>query len=127
MDYWDPMYEDIMNLMAKLHTIAAWIYRYKYKNGKIIEPDFNLDYGKNFAHMMGIDTPYDELSRLYFILHSDHESGNVSAHTTHLVASALSDAYYALSAGMNGLSRTITWIGKPGSPALDSGNDEESW
>ncbi|MGD8440991.1 MAG: citrate (Si)-synthase, partial [Holophagae bacterium] len=30
-------------------------------------------------------------------------SGNVSAHTTHLVASALSDAYYALSAGINGL------------------------
>ena len=53
--------------------------------------------------MMGIDTPYDELSRLYFILHSDHESGNVSAHTTHLVASTLSDCYYALSGGMNGL------------------------
>jgi len=53
--------------------------------------------------MMGIDSPYDELSRLYFILHSDHESGNVSAHTTHLVASALSDAYYSLAAGMNGL------------------------
>jgi citrate synthase len=103
MDYWDPMYEDAMNLIAKLHTIAAFIYRYKYKNGKIIEPDFRLDYGKNFAHMMGVDAPYDELSRLYFILHSDHESGNVSAHTTHLVASALSDAYYALSAGMNGL------------------------
>jgi citrate synthase len=52
---------------------------------------------------MVIDHPYDELSRLYFILHSDHESGNVSAHTTHLVASALSDPYYAFSAGMNGL------------------------
>jgi citrate synthase len=84
-------------------VIAAYIYRYKYKDGKTIEPDFSLDYGKNFAHMMGIGTPYDELSRLYFILHSDHESGNVSAHTTHLVASALSDCYYALSAGLNGL------------------------
>ena len=102
MDYWDPMYEDSMNLLAKLHVIAAWIYRYKYKDS-IIEPDFKLDYGKNYAHMMGIGTPYDELSRLYFILHSDHESGNVSAHTTHLVASALSDAYYSLSAGLNGL------------------------
>jgi citrate synthase len=40
---------------------------------------------------------------MYFILHSDHESGNVSAHTVHLVASALSDCYYALSAGINGL------------------------
>jgi citrate synthase len=103
MEYWDPTYEDAMNLIAKLNTIAAYIYRYKYKNDSIIEPDFNLDYGKNFAHMMGIDSPYDELARLYFILHSDHESGNVSAHTTHLVASTLSDPYYALSAGMNGL------------------------
>jgi citrate synthase len=104
MDYWDPTYEDTMNLIAKLHTIAAYIYRLKYKDDNIIKPDFSMDYGKNFAHMMGIDTPYDELARLYFILHSDHESGNVSAHTTHLVASALSDVYYALSAGLNGLS-----------------------
>ena len=103
MEYWDPMYEDSMNLIAKLNTIAAFIYRLKYKNDDQIKPNFKLDYGKNFAHMMGIDTPYDELSRLYFILHSDHESGNVSAHTTHLVASALSDAFYSLSAGMNGL------------------------
>ena len=103
MDYWDPTYEDAMNLLAKLNTIAAYIYRYKYKDDSPIPPDFKLDYGKNFAHMMGIDSPYDELSRLYYILHSDHESGNVSAHTTHLVASALSDAYYALSAGLNGL------------------------
>ena len=53
--------------------------------------------------MMGIATPYDDVARMYFILHSDHESGNVSAHTTHLVASALSDAYYSFSAGLNGL------------------------
>jgi citrate synthase len=52
---------------------------------------------------MGVDKPYDDVSRMYFILHSDHESGNVSAHTIHLVASALSDAYLALSAGINGL------------------------
>ncbi len=104
MDYWDPTYEDMMNLIAKLHTIAAYIYRLKYKEDSPIDPDFSMDYGKNFAHMMGIDTPYDELSRLYYILHSDHESGNVSAHTTHLVSSALSDVYYSLSAGLNGLS-----------------------
>jgi len=102
-EYWDPMYEDSMNLLAKLNTIAAYIYRYKYRNDSPIDPDFSLDYGKNYAHMMGIDSPYDELSRLYFILHSDHESGNVSAHTTHLVSSALSDCYYSLSAGLNGL------------------------
>jgi len=103
MDYWDPMYEDASNLLAKLPTIGAYIYRLKFKGGDIIAPDPNLDFGGNFAHMMGIDAPYDDVARMYFILHSDHESGNVSAHTIHLVASALSDVYYALSAGINGL------------------------
>jgi citrate synthase len=103
MDFWDPMYEDCSNLLAKLPAIGAFIYRLKFKDGDIIKPDANLDFGGNFAHMMGIDKPYDDVSRMYFILHSDHESGNVSAHTIHLVASALSDCYYAFSAGINGL------------------------
>jgi len=103
MDYWDPMYEDALNLVAKLPQIAAYIYRLKYKDGNIIPSDPNLDMGGNFARMMGIDDPYDEVARLYFILHSDHESGNVSAHTGHLVASALSDVYYSISAMINGL------------------------
>lgn len=101
--YWDPYYEDAMNLLAKLPEIAAYIYRLKYRNGDIIPADPKLDFGGNFAHMMGIAKPYDDIARLYFILHSDHESGNVSAHTGHLVASALSDIYYAISAMLNGL------------------------
>ncbi|WP_339060129.1 citrate (Si)-synthase [Tepidibacillus marianensis] len=100
---WEYMYEDALNLMAKLPRLGAFIYRLKYKNDTQINPDSTLDLGGNFAHMMGIEAPYDEVARMYFILHSDHESGNVSAHTTHLVASALSDAYYSLSAGINGL------------------------
>lgn len=103
MEYWAATYEDGLNLLAKLPTIASFIYRLKYKNGDIINPDPNLDLGGSFAHMMGIDKPYDDVSRMYFILHSDHESGNVSAHTGHLVASALSDVYYAISAMINGL------------------------
>lgn len=103
MDYWDPTYEDAMNLLAKLPQIAAYIYRIKYRGDTIIAPDETLDLGGNFAHMMGIDKPYDDVARLYFILHSDHESGNVSAHTGHLVASALSDVYYAISAMIDGL------------------------
>jgi citrate synthase len=103
MEYWDPTYEDCTNLMAKLPGLAAFIYRLKYKHDKQINARADLDLGGNFAHQMGIKAPYDDVARMYFILHSDHESGNVSAHTTHLVASALSDAYYSLSAGMNGL------------------------
>ena len=103
-EYWDPMLEDALSLTAKLPAIAAFIYRLKYKDGKFIEPDPNLDWGANFAHMMGVENPeYKNLSRLYFILHSDHESGNVSAHTTYLVSSALSDIYYSFSAAMDGL------------------------
>ncbi|MCX7875569.1 MAG: citrate (Si)-synthase [Melioribacteraceae bacterium] len=102
-DYWVYYLEDGLNLLAKLPEIAAFIYRLKYRNGDIIAPDPNLDFGGNFAHMMGIPKPYDDISRLYFILHSDHESGNVSAHIGHLVASALSDMYYSISAMLNGL------------------------
>ena len=103
MEYWAATYEDGLNLLAKLPTIAAFIYRLKYKKGDIIKSDPNMDMGGNFAHMMGIKKPYDEVSRMYFILHSDHESGNVSAHTGHLVASALSDIYYSISGMINGL------------------------
>jgi len=103
-ELWDPMYEDVMNLLAKLPAIAAFIYRRAYKDGKRIRGVRRLDWGANFAHMMGIDNAeYLELMRLYLVLHCDHEGGNVSAHTTHLVGSALSDAYYSLAAGMNGL------------------------
>jgi len=103
MDYWDPTYEDALNLLAKLPEIGAYIFRMKYRDDKIIPSDPSLDMGGNFAHMMGVDNPYDDVSRLYFILHSDHESGNVSAHTGHLVSSALSDVYYSISSMINGL------------------------
>ncbi len=49
------------------------------------------------------DKTFADLVRLYLVIHSDHEGGNVSAHTTHLVASALSDPYLSFSAGLNGL------------------------
>ncbi len=103
MTAWEPMLEDTLDLWARLPVIAAYIYRMKYKGDTHIAPHPDLDLGGNFAYMMGVDDPYDDLMRLYFILHSDHESGNVSAHTTHLIASAWSDAYYALSGCMNGL------------------------
>jgi citrate synthase len=103
MTCWEDMYEDCTNLMAKLGPIGAYIYRMKYKGDTHIEADPELDMGGNFAHMMGQGEDYKDVARMYFILHSDHESGNVSAHTTHLVASALSDCYYAYSAGIGGL------------------------
>ncbi len=104
-DYWKYYLEDSLTLTARLPVIGAFIYNHKYRQGQHIPLDPNLDWGANFAHMIGKgdDKEYQDLARLFFILHSDHESGNVSAHASHLVASALSDVYYACSAGMNGL------------------------
>ena len=103
-DYWEATLDDAINLMGKLPQVAAFIYRLKYKGDVDIQNDPNADWGANFAHLMGVENPeYKELMRLYLLLHSDHESGNVSAHTGHLVASALSDVFYAVSAAMGGL------------------------
>jgi len=102
--YWEMMYEDSMNLIAKLPQIAAMIYRKEFKNGDFIEPHPQLDWAANLSYMMGYQTEGAyELSRLYQTIHSDHEGGNVSAHATHLVGSALSDPYLSFSAGLNGL------------------------
>ena len=103
-DYWDATFDDAMDLIARLPRIAAYIYRIKYKNNDHIQPNGLLDWSGNLAHMMGYkDESFYELMRLYMTIHADHEGGNVSAHTTHLVGSALSDAYQSLAAGMNGL------------------------
>lgn len=103
-DYWKYTYSDTMDLIARLPRIAAYIYRRKYKNKEYIEPNGMLDWAGNLAHMMGYDDEsFKELMRLYMTIHADHEGGNVSAHTTHLVGSALSDPYLSYAAGMNGL------------------------
>jgi citrate synthase len=105
-EYWVATLEDALNLAAKLPTIAAFIYRLRYKKGKRIPSNPKLDWAGDYVHMLGIPDPKDDfkkLMRLYLVLHSDHESGNVSAFTCHTVGSALSDPYYAVSAGLNGL------------------------
>lgn len=103
-DYWNPIYDDAMDLIARLPRIAAYIYRRKYKNNEHIQPNGLLDWAGNLAHMMGYeDESFQELMRLYMTIHADHEGGNVSAHTVHLVGSALSDPFLSYAAGMNGL------------------------
>ncbi|KAI9026203.1 citrate synthase-like protein [Hyaloraphidium curvatum] len=102
--YWEYVYEDSMDLIAKLPLVAARIYRNVYKDGKLGEIDPNLDWSANFAKLLGYNDPkFIELMRLYMTIHTDHEGGNVSAHTCHLVGSALSDPYLSFAASMNGL------------------------
>ena len=102
-DYWDPTFEDAFSLVSKLPVIGAYIYNKLYTKNENVYQDPTLDFGGNFASMLGIDKPYDDVSRMYFITHADHESGNVSAHAGHLISSSLSDVYYSISGMINGL------------------------
>lgn len=122
-EYWSYTFEDSMNLIAKLPTIAAKIYRNVYKDGKVASVQKDKDYSFNLANQLGFGENKDfvELMRLYLTIHTDHEGGNVSAHTTHLVGSALSSPMLSLAAGLNGLAgplhglanqEVLNWITK---------------
>jgi len=105
-EYWEGILDDGIRLLAKLPALGAGIYRLKYDKGPIISADATKDWAGNFVHMTGLpddDGNFHKLMQLYFMLHCDHEGGNVSAFASHTVASALSDPYYAVSAGLNGL------------------------
>jgi citrate synthase len=105
-EYWSATLDDAMRILGTIHTIAAGIYRLRYKKGDLIEPSRKLSWAADYAKMLGLPPKKGEtadMMRLYLVLHSDHEGGNVSAFTCHTVGSALSDPYYAVSAGLNGL------------------------
>lgn len=108
-DYWEPTFDDVISLLAKLPTIAAKIYHNSYRDGGALPGDVDIDqdWAYNFASMLGKGgkehEDFQDLLRLYLALHGDHEGGNVSAHTTHLVGSALSDPFLSYSAGLQGL------------------------
>merc|ERR1711899_254130 len=103
--YWEATYEDSMDLIAKLPVVAATIYNNQFREGATPCPiDLEKDWSHNFTEMIEYKDPmFIELMRLYLTIHSDHEGGNVSAHATHLVGSALSDPYLSFAAGMCGL------------------------
>jgi citrate synthase len=104
--YWGPTLEDSLNIIAKLPAIGAYVYRKRFNKGARIESNKNADWGQNYAHMLGLPDPNGELTKLmqlYLTLHCDHEGGNVSAYSAATINSALSDMYYSLSGGLNGL------------------------
>ncbi|RMH54547.1 MAG: citrate (Si)-synthase [Candidatus Hydrogenedentota bacterium] len=105
-EYWRSTLEDALDIIARITVLAAGIYRKRFNKGPRIPGDKKLPLALNFARMLGVEDTsgeFADLMRLYLVLHSDHESGNVSAATTATVNSALSDLYYSLSAGLNGL------------------------
>jgi citrate synthase len=104
--YWEATYDDAINIIAKLPAIGAYVYRKRYGKGPRIEPNDTLDWSNKYVHMLGLPDPNGEFTKLmtlYLNLHSDHEGGNVSAYSAATISSALSDLYYALSGGLNGL------------------------
>ncbi|EAU88446.1 citrate synthase [Coprinopsis cinerea okayama7 len=102
-EYWAPTLEDCLNLIARLPALAARIYRNVYKPGTEL-PAINkdLDLVGNYTNMLGYGSNQNltEYLRLYIALHGDHEGGNASAHTAHLVGSTLSDPYLSYSAAL---------------------------
>ena len=121
-DYWKPTLEDALNIVSRIPAVAAAVYRLRFNKGDIIKPDPEMDLTNDFVHMLGFKTNMDEFSdlmRLYLVLHCDHEGGNVSALTTQTINSTLSDLYYSISGGFNGLAgplhglanqETLKWV-----------------
>ncbi|TDL25451.1 citrate synthase [Rickenella mellea] len=141
-DYWGPTFDDSMDLIAKLPNIAGRIYRNVYGRGKLPAIESTKDYSWNLANLLGFadNEAFVELLRLYLTIHSDHEGGNVSAHTGKLVGSALSDPFLAYGAALNGLAgplhglanqEVLVWLrkmqGKIGVNASDDDVKEYVW
>ena len=133
--FWEHAFEDSMDIIARLPAVCAAIYRRTFKDGTLVAADASLDWAANFAHMMGHDSEaVKELMRLYMTIHVDHEGGNVSAHATHLVGSALSDPYLSLVAGLNGLAgplhglanqEVLKWLNETREKVGDNATKEE--
>lgn len=105
-EYWKYYLEDALNLIARVPAVAAYVYRKRYDKGARIEAQKGLDWSQNYVRMLGIDDPNGEATKmmqLYLTCLSDHEGGNVSSFTAATISSALSDLYYTVSGGLNGL------------------------
>lgn len=109
-NYWEATLEDSLNIIARLPVLAAGIYRQKLLNEDVIEPHPTLDLASNFAYMLGSpdnNEMFVNFIKRFMIVHSDHEGGYVGVHSSRLVNSALSDLYYSISSGINGLAGPI--------------------
>ncbi|BFZ61712.1 citrate synthase [Saitoella coloradoensis] len=110
-ELWKYAYEDSITLLAKLPAIAAGVYKNAYGKGLGARKCAELaaeggDWTQPLALALSGGEErkgWADCLRLYLALHGDHEGGNVSAHTSHLVGSALADPFLSYSAALNGL------------------------
>tara|TARA_B100000029_G_scaffold261265_1_gene257572 strand:- start:109 stop:1374 length:1266 start_codon:yes stop_codon:yes gene_type:complete len=100
---------NIVRLLAKVKTIAAYSYR-KSHGLPFIYPDSELGYVENFLHMMFSDSQEEyhreqiiiDALNLLLILHADHEQ-NCSTSTVRMVGSSKANIYATISAGISAL------------------------
>tara|TARA_Y100001970_G_scaffold275829_2_gene377607 strand:+ start:22656 stop:23921 length:1266 start_codon:yes stop_codon:yes gene_type:complete len=105
----DIVEANIIKILAKVKTIAAYSYR-KYNGLPFIYPDQDLNYVENFLHMMFSDSQEEfhaepvlvDALNLLLILHADHEQ-NCSTSTVRLAGSSKSNVFGAISSGISAL------------------------
>ena len=105
----DVIDSNIIKILAKVKTIAAYSYR-KYNGLPFIYPDQDLNYVENFLHMMFSDSQEEyhaepvlvDALNLLLILHADHEQ-NCSTSTVRLAGSSKSNIFGAISSGIAAL------------------------
>ena len=97
--------QQIVRLLAKMPTIAAWSYRHSL-GFPFIYPDNSLSFAGNLLSMMKkmaepkyfVDPAIERALDVLFILHADHEQ-NCSTASVRAVGSSLVDPYCAVAAG----------------------------
>ncbi|PIG82780.1 citrate synthase [Aspergillus arachidicola] len=96
-DYWEPTFDDSISLLAKIPRVAALVFRPDEIDTVGTQAlDVSQDWSYNFAELLGKGGQQHQTSTICC-------GGNVSAHATHLVGSALSDPFLSYSAGLLGL------------------------
>jgi len=105
----EDMYDAILNLLAKIPVLVAWVYRRR-KGLPLEYGDISLGYVENLAKMM-FQRPNKEyiqnktvvsaLNKL-LILHADHEQ-NCSTSTVRIVGSSHAGLFASISAGISAL------------------------
>ena len=99
-------YRNIVRLMAKLPTVAAFAYK-KSVGQPFSYPQNKRSYCENFLNMMfavptqeyEVDPDFVEALNLLYILHADHEQ-NCSTSTVRLVRSSMANMYASIAAGI---------------------------
>ncbi len=118
---YDPKAEDYsvanvlrqcIELIARFPTLAAYAYQSKRrffdkKSMYVHNPDPNLSTAENFLRLIRPDKRYTKLEAetldLALILHAEHGGGNNSSLTIHVISSADTDTYSAVSAAIGSL------------------------